>query len=125
MLALSTVFITNSSIAEYIARHTTCMGKPKMEPAPKAGKEMDSHNISDASLMQALNESFRIWTSSLLPYTLLSLRSHYIRPDWESDVYNNLAILEVIRQCPSCLPDLNPAMPVNLLIRVLLDGSKI
>ena len=36
---------------------------------------------------------------------------------------NNLAILEVIGQSPSCLPNLNPAMPVNLLIRVLLDGS--
>jgi hypothetical protein len=39
-------------------------------------------------------------------------------------VYNNLAILEVIGQSPSGLPDLNPAMPVNLLIRVLLDCSK-
>ena len=124
MLALSTVFITNSSIAEYMARHTTCMGKPKMDPAPKAGKEMDSHNISDASLMQALMESFRIWTSSLLPYNLLSFKANYIRPDWESDVYNNLAILEVIGQSPGGLPDLNPTMPVNLLIRVLLDGSK-
>jgi hypothetical protein len=54
----------------------------------------------------------------------LSFKAHYIRPDWESDVYNNLAILEVIGQSPSGLPDLNPAMPVNLLIRVLLDGSK-
>jgi hypothetical protein len=38
-------------------------------------------------------------------------------------VYNNLAILEVIGQSPSGLPYLNPAMPINLLIRVLLDSS--